>query len=1022
MNIWKILGIESTKDKDELKTAYRNKLTSVNPEDDAKGFMELRKAYEEALKLAETPDNEDMTEEDKDDDDHLTDNFLKKQISNVYRDLSKRVDAECWKKILNEDVFVALDTSEEALKVLLNFLMDHFLLPQNIWKLIIDTFYIKDRKKELCEKYPRDFIDFIIDNSENINNVNYNLFDDDIDSDAADDFLKKYLIINTDIRKGALDEAEEKLKELEDGDIYHPYIELAKIKIRLYRLTPDKDKDEIEKLYDEIIFLTDEYPEDFNFIVQCGDIATMLKEFEAAKEYYDKASELESGNYVMVVKYADLDYFRGDYEKSRDAYMELLRSHNYENAIRAGMLRANLALIEKYKAELKENPNDNNKKTELAWSFYQSYRFAEAVDILSDFEPSDEKVFEYYNVKGRSYLCLLDYDNALSCFYRWKDAIEALVDDGSQDYEKKKKRLPYVHFLIADCYIKTKKYDKAEEFLNIALATDHDEIILSYEALCELTYETGRYEECVGSCEKLIDYGDNNYIAYDYMSKAFYKLNYYKESISACEEAIRIYPYAADPYCQEIDVFLSVNQTETAKKIVEKYKLFNIPSDQIKLKEAEILMKEDKFEEAFAILEELWDVDFSESDLSDNYEVLNKLALCAEKTGRLSEACVYLSKIIHHFPKHTTAYGRLGMVYRKMKSYDRAITFFTKQINISPIPYFYFERAFTYRLMERYGDAIKSYELGLAGNSENAAAHMELGIVFEYIGDFEKAFISFENALKYEEDEEKIARLLINKARILQCRRQFKKAKEVYEQYIEKKGMDYDLLYDYSELLQRMDEADEAIKLLRDNISVITDDREEQILLRQLCIICGEEGYLNLANETFNIIISKYPNDHKAYKAMGDALKYQKLFDEAEEYYKKANELDFEGKENYYIDLAQNEFCKKNVFKGDFKNNIKLAFEKGNAPRNITDYIKLARIYRLSKKYKQAIAAIDDGLNKYRCSGCFYSACHDAYYEKGLIYEAMKKYAEARVCYNKARSIKGHSVLYEESIRRIEGK
>ena len=53
MNIWKVLGVEATKDKDIIKKAYRTKLTAVNPEDDPQGFMQLRQAYEEAVKLAD---------------------------------------------------------------------------------------------------------------------------------------------------------------------------------------------------------------------------------------------------------------------------------------------------------------------------------------------------------------------------------------------------------------------------------------------------------------------------------------------------------------------------------------------------------------------------------------------------------------------------------------------------------------------------------------------------------------------------------------------------------------------------------------------------------------------------------------------------------------------------------------------------------------------------------------------------------------------------------------------------------
>ena len=65
MNIWTILGIGQTDDKGAIKQAYRERLKSVNPEEDADGFMELRNAYEEAIASCERQEAlpEDMDDE-----------------------------------------------------------------------------------------------------------------------------------------------------------------------------------------------------------------------------------------------------------------------------------------------------------------------------------------------------------------------------------------------------------------------------------------------------------------------------------------------------------------------------------------------------------------------------------------------------------------------------------------------------------------------------------------------------------------------------------------------------------------------------------------------------------------------------------------------------------------------------------------------------------------------------------------------------------------------------------------------
>ena len=1020
--MWEILGIEQTKDKDLIKNAYRNQLVSVNPEDDQEGFMRLREAYENALRYADIAEEEETYENDGDDfycPEELRE--LLGELKKLYRDYDRRIDKDIWTDFLNRDEFIMLDSSTQALELLITFLMDNFLLPNKIWKLIIDTFYIKDRKKELTEKFPEDFISYIIDASEAPDNINYYLFDD-TDDENIDEYIRTYHSLNSSIRRGLYDDAERYFEKLKSYDIYHPYMELAKIRLNLMKLKPDTDEAKIKELCDDAKSLYSDCPKDFNILILCGDISFMLKEYDDAERYYNEADETEPDSYIIKMKKADLDLGMGEYERARDVYLKLLRENNYDNTVRTGMLRANYKLIEKYEERLSEFPDDNNTRLELAWSMYQSYRFEEAVKVLDVFIPTEEKVFEYYNVKGRCYLCLLDYENALACFFKWKEAIERLPDDDSEETVKQKKRYPYVNCLIGDCYLKQEKYNNARKYLNIAISKEHDEISIAYEALCELEYKTGNYEDCIRVCEKLLEYNDLNYIAYDYMAGSCIELKFIKEALEACEKAIRIYPYAPDPYLKEIKIFNALNNNEAVENIIGKYNSLGVRSDRIKLEEAAVLLDKGMYEDALKILLDLADVNMDESDLEDKERVFSMISLCYVDMKNLNEAIHYLEFLTTDNKRHPSAYGRIGVIYRKLNRYDTALFYLSKQIEINPHPYFYMEEALAYRCKGNYKAAIRDYEEVIKKEPQNASAHRELAYSYERIGDTFSAILHYDLAIDYTEESNEKRMLYLSKARILQCVRRFSDAKIIYEEYIEKYGLNADVIYDFAELLQRMNDIEYAINIIKDNLDKAADDKDEEMLLRKLCTIYGEEGYVNMANETFRVIINKYPKDYRAYKLMADILKDHGLYDDATEYYQKAIELDINGTENYYSSLVENEYNKKSLFKPDMKNEIKKGLELGAKAKTIVDFIKLARLYRVTKKYKLAVDTINKGISKQRCYGCFYSGCHELFYEKGLIYESMKKYEMARNCYKKALSIKGHCAQYEECLKRIDGK
>lgn len=1024
MDIWKILEIEETKDKDKLKKAYRSKLVNVNPEDNPEGFMALREAYEEAVRLADITDETDVTEDDSE---------ILNAIKEVYCKYSKRIDEKYWYDLFDTDYFVSLDSAEEAFNTLFKFLMGNFFIPRRILDIIIETFDIRERQAELSEIFPEDFIEYILETPDTIN---YYAFEGD--ESQYDAYIDKHFLLAQAVRKHDIEAQINLLNEIEEFDVYHPYIEVWKIRHKIQLLCQDAQiggdenrlseikQQELQELYDNLEKVCEVKLNDIFMINCCGDLALLMKKFDLAKKHYDQALELSPDNYNIKGKIADWNYCTGDYKQSRDIYLELLKVNHYDNNVRAGMIRANSAIIEELKSILNDNPDDNVSRLELAWCLYQSYRFEEAITNLNQFEPDENNIFEYHNVKGRTYLCLGQYDKALKDFMIWKDAIENIPEeDVSEDSNKKRKRYEYVNFLIADCYLKTERYEEARAYLEVALRKEHEEIELSYEARCELEYKCHNYDECIRACRELLTKEKNSYNAYCYLAKSCFEIDLIKETMDACERAISVYPYIFEPYEQEIKVYFRFNQTEGAKSVIQRFKALGIATDNMKYYDALILEREEKYDEAIAVLKALIrESEYPRTDMEDFSEAYMLLGLCYEHLDNNKEAKQYYKRVIDINPKHMRVYGRYSILLKEEGQYNEALKLMNKQIELNPISFYYIHRGILNRYTRNYHSAVSDFKEAIKYEPENDFCYRQLGLIYEQHRHFEKAIEQYDKAIEFDdgEDSGRKAYVYSCKARTLQCMKRFDESRKIYLEYFDEFGLNADVAYDYSELLQRMNRLEEAVDILKKCIDTLEYDDNVQACIRQLCSIYGNEGYLDKANECLNLAISKNSSDYKIYAIMGEVLKNHGLFEDAKDNYQKAVQLDIDNQGNYYSELIEVILSKKTLFKPDIRSLIDKAVILESEQKGPIDYIKMARLYRVTRKIDKAMEMVNRCLEEKRCGGCFYRACHEALFEKGMLYETLKDYDMARKCYLEALEICGHHAVYEERLKRLEDK
>lgn len=1040
MSIWKILGIEETKNKDELKKAYRTRLTGVNPEDDSEGFMQLRRAYEEAVRLAdEQTASDSMVVENEDE--------LISKLDAIYRDFDRRIDIDTWIELFNSDEFVSLETSEESFDTLMGHLMTHYHLPSKIYGLIVDNFDIKNRRKELAEKYPSDFMDYIISNATYDDLLDYYMLEGN--PELFDEYIDKYYKLDLSYRKNDMDTVKIILDELSDMGVYHPYLDIIKIRFKLQSIlehiasdnnpnTKDTfsfDEEERLNVYElkgDAEILLEDFPDDITILCCIGDIDLLLEDYDEAAKIYERGLSLEPDNYLVKGKIAELAYRTGDYVKSRDLFMELLRINHYDNKVRAGMIRANQCIIDNNKKRLEEEPENNRIRLEIAWSCYQSYRFSEGIEILNSFEPEEKDCCEYYNVKGRTYLCMLDYDSALFCFFKWKKALEKLKDENEAESEEekkdihdKKKRYPYVNFLIADCYIKQKKYDSARAYLDISLSIPHDEQTLSLEAACELEFESGEYEKCLNACDRLISVDNRSYVAYIFKAKACMELNYLRDVLKSCEKAISIYPYTIEPYTMEIKVYHKVKQYADAKTVIERYRAILPDSETMGYLDGLTSRLEGKYREAADMLETLRKKhDRDNSDLESFDDVLMLLGDCYDNLNMDDEAIQCYKEVIGNNPKHKTANGDLAYMYKKKGMYHEALDAFTRQIKLLEHPVYYINRGILNKYFGNFKSALEDFREALRMDPHNAYCYSRIGIIYQMHREYKQAEINLDRALKDVGEDKTLETEVIRwKAINYACRGMYDDAVCILSELMDEGHTeDKYLCYDIAKYLLRAGRFEESKTLLQDYINNCEDKSAKLGYLRLLLQQLGEEGYIAEAVETFNVIISIDPNDYRAYGYMGRIFAQWERYKEAQEMFEKAVVIDNRKEENYYSELIEVIYKRSGWIKPNCAQYIRLAQIEQKDMNSPKEYIKMARLYRALKKYDIAIKYIDQAISNRRCDSCGFGGCEEAYYEKALIYEAMKQWDMARACLLKALQIHGHCEVYSRRLNELSKK
>lgn len=975
--IYHILGIEPTKDEKAVRTAYLHKLKSVNPEDDPEGFKRLREAYEEAAALARTPGTE--TEEHEKTDIELWID----RVDRIYRDIRTRRIPENWDEVLSDPLCCNLDTSIEVRDALLHYLMEHMYLPHAVWKKIDDTFQILADIELLVQRFPEDFLNYVMYYTRNPSFINYDLFEvcDESRMDA-DAYIRGYLDIRLSVDRGATERMTERLQELDTHGIYHPYQLVEALRVLM---TAD-DKAPADQLSDKLLagYGTDNYVR-----VHCAEAKWAAGKRETAEALWRQILAENPHHHMAKSGLIRCLLTQENYKEAKEQALELLDIDEQDRTTLEYLHQANEALIRIYKEQIADPSCEEAERMEstmeLLWCLYQNEHLDEALALLEKFAPDEQHRYSYENLSGRLLYAAGQYERALPHLKIWLEMIDAAPEDGSEENIRRKEREPLACDLISRCLYEQKEFEQAIAYSDRAIetASDTDDMMSYMRMKAKIYFAAGKYELCIDVCDQILQVSDQYFPAYVQRQEAAYELRRGQQVIDDYYRAIRVYDEYYKPYLLAAEVFYYHDQYKEAKRVLDKAQECNVEfSPRMKLFQVKILRnlaenQEDRAE-ALRLVRALADeVRDAETDIEDVSEIPYETGLLHWDNGDLEQALAYIKEASSQNPRRCQYHLIMGHINYDQKEYRRAL---------------------------------EEYDLAEPDYQQAPTLPYHRGLCYEALGEKETARECYEKTVAIQEDYDEALEKLANyyKARYTSyCdRKDFDKALEYLNRQLAVQENCY-YLVERGRLYMTAYELEAAI---RDFKKALEYAETDWAAFNNIGCCYKYMGQFERAIEYFNRAqeclgekksVLPYSNMADCYEALGD---YRKAI----ECYEKDLEL-FPDRDTFRVEIGQ-----LYTYLGEYENALKY-FEM--VPDDEDYYTNISEVYVYQNKYEEAVRILKKGIEQAKGEDKT-----TAFYELACYYKNYKyDFPKAEYYFKKALSHAGTEYkLYETEWRLAE--
>lgn len=753
--IFSILGIDVTRDKNAIKTAYRGQLVHYNPEDDEVGFKRLRNAYEQALAYADAP--EEQGEEAREQD-NTPSGLAVQEFAKIYENMSLRRDEQVFEDFFAKDIFLSLEYDEECREKVLVYMMSHFYFPTKVWKVLDKHLHITERKAALKEKFPQDYINFLANRCRNGEDICYEYFEGDEHAEY-DEFIHYTEKIFGALKENRVDFARQCLDSADKLGIYNPFMEIARSVVLKQENREEEGIQVLEKIHER-------YPDDSMISYNLAEAYWSVNRHEDAAKIFLDIHEKNKEHYMSNLRLTEWYFEQKEYVTAKKYANEVMNfggSDEFMELIR----KLNQCLEEQYTQSLQKGGTYKD-KLELAWCYLQDGKVLKGLKLVDELENevADCDRTEYIGMRAKYYTECGRYEEVLIHGEKW---IEALLREKPDNYQKK---LITGHYLIANAlhYLgqnDNAKYERAiEEFLKLKEQLQED-----FGALIKLANiygDAGRIDKCEELAERLEERGV--YVGHIILLEAYERLRNASGVIEQSKKVVHFFPDYVRAYELAARVFYVNDAYEALQDVLQ-------------------LAGQNK----------------AESVILEAYDYLYKAHMAGKELPSDENLGERVSEI---YKRNLDRYVSTGDE-ADFKEGEREITECLMQF---PSSYMLIERGLYYLRVQKHKEAEADFLKALEDEPYNQYAWNNLGCVYLEMGDYDKAYIHFIKSICFSNFE--YQRPYVNLLDVFDAVEEYDHAESLYNEIFKRfEKTDEDFPYGLTELYENQGKVDKALEL-----------------------------------------------------------------------------------------------------------------------------------------------------------------------------------------------------------------